>query len=53
MLIDWPHRKITTSIRRYRWLLKRYKAYRKAHHDRKPVYYRGQDKWEPLPKEFR
>lgn len=52
MLIDWPHRKIKTSIRRYRWLLKRYKAYRKAH-DRKPVYYRGRDKWEPLPQEFR
>ena len=52
MLIDWPHRKITSSIRRYRMLLKKYQAYRASHDDRKPVYYRGKDKWEPLPKEF-
>jgi hypothetical protein len=52
MLIDWPHRKITTSIRRYRVLLKKYKAYRASHDDRKPVYYRGKNKWEPLPEEF-
>ena len=53
MLIDWPHRKFKTSDRRYRVLLKKYKAYRAAHNDRKPIYYRGRDKWEPLPQEFR
>ena len=53
MLIDWPHRKFKTSIRRYRFLLKKYRAYRAAHPDRKPTYYRGKEKWEPLPKEFR
>ena len=53
MLIDWPHRKFKTSIRRYRFLLKKYRAYKAANNGRKPVYYRGQDKWEPLPKEFR
>jgi len=52
MLIDWPHRKIKTSIRRYRVLLKKYQAYRASHDDRKPVYYRGKNKWEPLPEEF-
>jgi hypothetical protein len=52
MLIDWPHRTIQTSIRRYRVLLKKYRAYRAAHDDRKPVYYKGRSKWEPLPKEF-
>ena len=52
MLIDLPHRKITSSIRRYRLLLKKYKAYRAAHNDRKPIDYRGREKWEPLPKEF-
>jgi hypothetical protein len=52
MLIDWPHRKITTSIRRYRVLLRKYRAYRAAHDDRKPVYYSGRGKWEPLPKGF-
>lgn len=52
MLIDFPHKKITTSDRRYRRLLRKYKAYRAANNDRKPVYYRGKDKWEPLPGEF-
>jgi hypothetical protein len=52
MLIDWPHRRIKTSIRRYRRLLEKYKAYRATHNDRKPVYYSGKDKWEPIPEEF-
>lgn len=52
MLIDWPHRKIKSSTRRYRLLLKKYQAYRAAHNDRKPVYYRGRENWEPLPREF-
>jgi hypothetical protein len=53
MLIDLPHKKIRSSDRRFRWLLRRYKEYRRTHDDRKPVYYRGQEKWEPLPREFR
>ena len=52
MLIDLPHRKIRTSIRRYRVLLRRYKEYRATHDDRKPIYYNGRDKWEPIPQEF-
>jgi hypothetical protein len=53
MLIDLPHRKIASSTRRYRVLLRNYTAYRAAHGDRKPIYYRGREKWEPLPREFR
>ena len=53
MLIDLPHQKITSSIRRYRMLLRKYRAYRKAHHDMKPTYYRGRHKWTPIPHEFR
>jgi hypothetical protein len=53
MLIDLPHKKLPSSDRRFRQLLRRYKSYRKAHNGRKPVYYRGRDKWEPLPREFR
>ncbi len=53
MLIDLPHRKIKTSIRRYRRLLQRYKTYRATHDDRKPIYYKGRDRWEPIPPEFR
>ena len=52
MLIDLPHKKLKSSTQRYRQLLKRYRAYRKANNDRKPIYYRGRDKWEPLPAEF-
>jgi len=52
MLIDLPHRKIKTSIRRYRVLLRQYQEYRATHNDRKPIYYRGRDKWEPIPREF-
>ena len=53
MLIDLPHKKIRSSDARFRRLLRRYKEYRKTHDDRKPVYYRGQQNWEPLPREFR
>ena len=53
MLIVLPHRKITSSTARYRVLLEKYKAYSAAHDDRKPIYYRGRRKWEPLPEEFR
>ena len=52
MLIDLPHKKIASSDRRYRRLLRRYKAYRRTHNDRKPIYYRGREKWEPLPRQF-
>lgn len=52
MLIDLPHQKLKSSIARYRQLLKKYRAYRKANNDRKPIYYRGREKWEPLPAEF-
>ena len=52
MLIDLPHRKIKSSTARYRVLLRKYKEYRASHDDKKPIYYRGREKWEPLPKEF-
>jgi hypothetical protein len=52
MLIDLPHKKLQSSIRRYRILLRKYRAYRKAHDDRKPLYYRGRHKWTPIPPEF-
>jgi hypothetical protein len=53
LLIDWPHRKIKTSDRRYRALLKRYIAYRKKHGKKPWRYYSGREKWTPLPAEFR
>ena len=53
MLIDLPHKKLKSSIRRYRMLLRKYRAYRKSHDDMKPLYYRGREKWAPVPAEFR
>jgi hypothetical protein len=52
LLIDWPHHRIRTSDARYRQLKRRYLAYRAAH-GTKPVYYRGRERWMPLPAEFR
>ncbi len=52
MLVDLPHQKLKSSIARYRQLLRKYRAYRKANNDRKPLYYRGRGKWEPIPREF-
>ena len=53
LLIDWPHRKIKTSDQRFRTLRRRYVAFRERY-GRKPWrYYRGRERWEPLPAEFR
>lgn len=53
LLIDWPHRRIRTSDRRYEWLKARYLAYRERY-GRKPWrHYTGRNRWLPLPDEFR
>lgn len=53
LLIKWPHRKIRTSDTKYRRLKARYIAYRRAHGTKPWRYYSGQEKWLPLPREFR
>jgi hypothetical protein len=53
VLIDWPHVKLPSSTTRYRILKRWYRQYREANDDRKPVDYRGREKWTPLPDEFR
>lgn len=52
MLLDYPHRRIMTSDRRFRELRRWYREYRKTH-GRKPVEYRGREHWMPLPPQFR
>ena len=52
MLLDWPHRKIRTSNRRIARWRARYKAFRKQHPDRKPIFYPRRDRWTALPQEF-
>ena len=53
MLLDYPHRPIRTSDRRFRWLRARYCRFKAQHPDRKPLYYRGRERWTEIPKTFR
>ena len=53
LLLDWPHRKITTSRRRTDRLRRRYRAFIEARGYKPWKYYRGRDRWTELPREFR
>jgi len=50
-LIRLRHQPIKGSRERIRGFRKRYRAYW-AKHQRKPLFYRGKDKWTPIPREF-
>jgi hypothetical protein len=52
MLLDYPHRRIKTSNARIRRLRTWYRAFRAANQGRKPVDYRGRERWTELPREF-
>jgi len=52
LLIKWPHKKIRTSDARYRALRARYVAHRERYGKKPWRYYRGREKWLPLPAEF-
>ena len=52
VLLDWPHRAIRTSDRRYAALRARYVAFKEKYPDRKPVYYARRDRWTALPRGF-
>jgi hypothetical protein len=51
MLLGLPHRKIKRSRKRVRRERQKYRAYL-AKHKKKPLYYRGREKWTEIPKEF-
>lgn len=53
VLLDYPHRPIRSSDARIDRLRARYRAFRKQFPDRKPLYYRGMEKWTELPGDFR
>jgi hypothetical protein len=53
MLIDWPHRRIRTSDEKTDALRRRYRAFREAHGYKPWKYYKGRERWTPLPAEFR
>jgi hypothetical protein len=52
VLLDYPHRPITSSDRRVERLRARYRAFL-VRHGRKPVYYARRDRWTELPAQFR
>ena len=53
LLLDWPHRSITSSDRRADQLRRRYRAFREIHGYKPWKYYRRRDRWTDLPPEFR
>jgi len=53
MLIDWPHRRIRTSDQRMDALRRRYRAFREEHGYKPWKYYKGRERWMPLPPEFK
>src|SRR6202163_3212063 len=52
MLLDHPHRRISSSDRRGAELRARYRAFRAPHPACKPLGYRGRETWTALPAEF-
>jgi hypothetical protein len=52
VLLDYPHTPLKTSDARFNRLKARYLSYRARNGGRKPVYYRGRDRWTPIPPEF-
>jgi hypothetical protein len=51
MLLEYPHRAIRTSDARTDQLREWYREFRRVY-GRKPIDYRGKEKWKPLPREF-
>jgi hypothetical protein len=52
MLLDWPHRTIASSDHKADAMRRRYRAFREAHGYKTWKYYKGRDRWMPLPEEF-
>ena len=52
MLLEYPHRRIESSDRRVNALRERYRAFRKEHGSKKPLFYRGRERWTEIPAEF-
>ena len=52
VLLAYPHRPIRSSNARINRLRARYRAFKARFPDRKPVYYKGMERWTELPEEF-
>ena len=49
MLLDYPHHAIRSADRHVRAMRARYRAFKKAFPDRKPLFYDHRDRWTELP----
>jgi hypothetical protein len=52
VLLNHPHAPLQSSDLRVKRLRARYRAFRAAFPGRKPLFYRGRERWSPLPPEF-
>jgi hypothetical protein len=52
MLLAYPHRPMRSSRRRVARLRQRFRAFKRQSPGRKPLYFRGQERWTALPAEF-
>ena len=52
MLLDWPHRRLVPSREKIAAMRRRYRRFREAHGYKPWKYYKGRDRWTPLPPEF-
>jgi hypothetical protein len=52
MLLDTRHTPLRMPDARFHDLRKRYRAFKEAHPDRKPLYYEDRHRWTPIPKHF-
>jgi hypothetical protein len=52
MLLEYPHKRIASSDARIDRLRARYVEHMARTGNRKPIYYRGRDRWTPIPGEF-
>jgi hypothetical protein len=52
MLLDWPHRRLVPSREKITAMRRRYRRFREAHGYKPWKYYKGRERWTPLPREF-
>jgi len=53
MLLDWPHRRLKTADATIAAMRRRYVAFRTEHGHKPWRYYKGRERWTPLPEEYR
>ena len=52
MLLDWPHRRLVPAKQKIDAMRRRYRRFREAHGYKPWKYYKGRERWTPLPPEF-